>query len=162
MDKIKKRLIKLAIFVLIVNLPFITIIQIIGIDSFLDSFKNPDVYDFLATDIYSIYADTGREKYILLQKASYPNFSIENGDTILYCTNQGKTACDKVQQINCVGPIKKYDVMHKNTSETPIYETQVYGKVLGFVDNNPWNILSIKIWEISTHIVNFNTFFARS
>lgn len=134
----------------------------IGIDAFLDSFKNPKVYDFLVTDIYSTYTDTGQEKYILLQKTSHPNFSIENGDTILYCNDKGKTACDKVHQINCIGTIKRYDITDENIGEIPIYETQIYGKVLGFVDNNPWNILSIKIWDISTHTTNFNTFFSQN
>lgn len=132
--------------------------QIIGIDAFLDSFKNPDVYDFLAADIYSTYTDTEQERYILLQKTSHPKFSIEDGDTILYCTSQGKTAYNKVQQINCIGTIESYDVIDEKMGEIPVYETQVYGKVLGFVDNNPWNILSIKIWEISTHIIDFNKF----
>ena len=162
MGKIKKRLLKLIIFAFLVNLPFITIIQIIGIDAFLDSFKNPNVYDFLTTDIYSVYTDIGQEKYILLQKSSHPEFSIENGDMILYCNKQGKTACNKVYQINCIGAIKRYDIIDGNMGETPIYETQIYGKILGFVDNNPWNILSLKIWGISTHTANFNTIFNHS
>lgn len=151
MVHVKKRLIKLVIFFLLVNLPFVTIIQIIGIDPFLDSFKNPDVYDFFLTNIYSAYTDNEQGKYLLIQKSAHPNFSVENNDTILYCNDGGKTACDKVYQINCVGSVKTYAV----TDETSIYETQIYGKVLGFVDNNPWNMLSIKIWDISTHLINF-------
>jgi len=161
MNKIQKRLIKLIIFFLIINLPFVTIIQIIGIDAFLDSFKNPNLYNFLATDIYSTNTNT-EEKYVLLQKSSCPTFSIDNGDTILYCTDQGKTACTKVNQIKCTGPIKRYETIDENADQNPIYETQIYGKVLGFVDNNPWTILSIKIWEISTHTANLNTFFANN
>ncbi|MDH7517587.1 MAG: hypothetical protein QHH19_04505 [Candidatus Thermoplasmatota archaeon] len=159
MKRLTKTLLKLIIFSTLLNLPLLTIIHIIGIDAFLDSFENPDVYHVIATDIYSLYINTGQEKYILLQKASHPRFYVKNGDTILYYNNEGKTACNKVYQINSAGTIKTYDVTGENIGETPIYETQIYGKVLCFIDSNPWNILSIKIWEISTHTTNFNTFF---
>ena len=44
--KLIKCIINIPIFIAIINLPFITMAQLIGIDTFSDSFEKPEFYQY--------------------------------------------------------------------------------------------------------------------
>jgi signal peptidase I len=159
--KTVKSIIKLCIFVSLVNLPFITITQLIGIDAFLDSFETPEQYMYLQGDGHSMEPNIADGDYLVLQKSSYPSFSVNEGDIILYFKEDGGTACHRVYSINSIGAVKRYQTVGDNNdfADKPIYENQILGKVVGVIGNNLWNEISIKIWDLSIHNLNINALF---
>lgn len=48
---------------------------------------------------------------------------------------------------------------YNDFGDEPIYENQIIGKVIGNVDNNLWNTISMKIWDISIHNLNVKALF---
>jgi len=157
--KVVKNIVKLCIFVSLVNLPFITVTQLIGMDAFLDSFENPEQYMYLQGYGHSMEPNIGDGDYLVLQKSSYPSFSVNEGDVILYCKENGGTACHRVYSINSIGAVKRYQTVGDNNDfvDKPIYENQILGKVVGVVVNNLWNEISMKIWDLSIHNLNINS-----
>lgn len=166
-DKIKKKIakkaIELCLFLSLANLPYITLIQVIGIDTFLDTFENPDYYLYFSEEKHSIEPYFQNGCYILLQKSSHSDFSVEQGDVIMYFKDDGGTALQRVCQINCIGSVKKYHFKSEinNLSDVPLYENQIIGKVISIVDKNIWNTISMKIWDISIHNFNIKALFSK-
>ncbi len=157
MKKIYKNTIKLCVFLIFASLPFLTVTQLIGMDSFLDSFENSDYYIFLENDglIASKISD---EQYIIILKSSHPDFKIEDGDTTVYWINEGEIVCNKIEKIDSIGSLKRYQKVDMDDSlNMPIYENQIIGKVINTIDNNIWNSISLKIWEISIQKFNLNS-----
>jgi len=154
-----KRAIKILVFISLVNLPFITVAQLIGMDTFLNSFENPEDYIYLQGGGFSMEPHIKNGDYIIIQRSSHPSFSVKEGDVILYCKDKGETVCHRVYHINCIGPLKRYDTIGDNNTfgDKPIYENQILGKVVGIVDNNLWNTISMKIWDITIHDLNVKT-----
>jgi hypothetical protein len=161
MKKAIKSTIKLCAFISIANLPFITITQLAGIDTFLDSFENTGHYIYLQSQRNSMEPNIKEGDYIILQKSSHPDFTIQQQDIILYCKDSGETVYQRVHHINCIDTVKRYHIIDNNNNHTdkPIYENQIIGKVVSIVDNNLWNIISIKIWEVSIHNLNIGALF---
>ena len=159
--KVLKDIIKICVFIALANLPFITITQLIGMDTFLDSFENPEHYHYVQNSEFSMEPNTKDEDYTLLQISSHPTFTIEKGDIILYCKNDGETACHRVHHVNYIGSIKRYHTKDDNNhlGDEPVYENQIIGKVISDVDNNLWNTISMKIWDISIHNLNVRALF---
>jgi len=95
--------------------------------------------------------------YIIIQKSSHPDFVIKTKDTIIYCKNDEKLACDKVDYIS-INAIKRYYINDDLSSkDQPIYESQIIGKVIRIIDNNIWNSISIKCWESSINSLNLRS-----
>ncbi len=161
--KIKKT-IQFIIFILLLNLPFMTMIQITGMETFLDSFENSNYYVQLKGNGISMHPTVNDDDYIILQKASHPEFSVEKGDIILYCKDDGGTACHRVYNINSIGTLKQYHTKGNTNDfgDEPIYEYQILGKVKHIVDSNIWNAFSMKIWDISIHNLNVNALFTNN
>lgn len=161
MKKAIKSTIKLCVFISIANLPFITITQLAGIDTFLDSFENTEHYAYIQSQRNSMEPNIKEGDYIILQKSSHPNFTIKQQDMILYCKDNGETVYQRVHHINCIDTVKRYHIIDNNNNhaDKPIYENQIIGKVVSIVDNNLWNIISIKIWEVSIHNLNIGALF---
>jgi signal peptidase I len=161
MKKNVKNAIKICIFLIIANLPFITATQLIGMDTFLDSFENPNYYHCIQGSGISMEPNINDGNYILLQKSSHPKFQVTEGDIILYLKDNGESVCHRVYQINSIGPIKKYHTIGDNNklADRPIYESQINGKVVNVIDNNLWNIISMEIWDASIHNFNVNYLF---
>ena len=159
--KMVKSIIKICIFISLINLPFITVIQMIGMDAFLDSFENPECYMYLQGGGHSMEPNIGDGDCIILQKSSYPSFSVKEGDIILYCKVEGGIVCHRISSISCIGSVKRYHTIGDSNdfADKPIYENQILGKVVGVVGNNLWNTISMKIWDISIHNLNVNALF---
>jgi len=163
MDKkrIIKNAIKICIFISLASFPFITVTQIIGMDTFLDSFENPEHYVCLQDKDNSLGSNTKNGEYIIIQKSSHPEFSVKNSDSIIYCKNGGGIACDKIHYINNIGAIRRYCTTEENDiTSQPIYKSQIIGKIINVVDGNIWNSISIKIWETSIRSLNLRALLA--
>ena len=159
MKKMVRKAIKLCVFFAIVNLPFITVSQLISIDVFLDSFEEPDHYHYIQGSGISMEPTIGNGDYVLLQKSSHPDFFVETGDIILYIKDNGESVCHRVYYINGVGSFKRYHTMgdNNNLADKPIYENHIMGKIVSVVANNIWNAISMEIWDVSIHDFNINT-----
>ena len=161
MNEIVKSAIKLCIFISLANLPFITISQLIGMDTFLDSFENPNFYLYLQDSVHSIESNIKEGTFIIFQKSSHPDFTVMERDTILLCKDDEGIVFHRVYHINCIGSVKRYHIMDNNKSlaDKPIYENQIIGKVLSVVDTNLWNVISMKIWDLSIHNLNIRALY---
>lgn len=158
LKQIVKNAIKFFIIVSIASLPFISVTNIIGLNAFLDSFENPKYYLCIQNNDNFLDSNTDGQ-YIIVQKSSHPEFSVENNDYILYYSNDGEITCNKVYEISAVHTSKFYKVTEDGYSYgESIYENQVLGKIVKIVDNNIWNSISLKIWETSIHSINLRTF----
>ena len=153
--KITKDIVKISVFILLVSLPFITITQTIGIDTFLDSFEHPEYYTYLQEEDILFGSKTNNDEYIIIQKSTHPDFNIETSDSIIYFKSNGDIVCNEVFQINSIGGIKRYYTTEENDiTNRPIYDGQIIGKVISAVDDNIWNLISLKVWDTSIHNIN--------
>jgi hypothetical protein len=152
--KILTLAIKFCLFLLIVSIPFISISQMIGIDTFLDSFENSEYYLCLQDD-NGLYAINKHEKdYVIIQQSKHPHFSAEKNDYIIYFTNDNELTCRRVYHISCIGTNKRYHTQDKESIGHHVLENQVLGKIIKVVDDNILNSISISIWEISINNLN--------
>ena len=155
-----KGIIKLIVFIAVANLPFLTITSLVGIDTFIDSFENPENYYFIQENGNSMNYNIKDGNYVVIQKTLDPDEEIHEGDIVIYSSYKGGLDCKKVYQIYSIGPIKKYHAVDNNNKLTdePIYENQIIGKVVNVIDGNIWNMIAMKIWDISINEYNINTF----
>lgn len=135
------RLLKFVAFVSIAFLPFMSATQIIGLETFLDSYERPEYYIVVES----------KEDYKIIQKSSHPEFTIGNEDIVYFYQENGEITHDKICEINAIGPFKKY---YTSKNETPIFEQQIIGKIIKEFDESPINTLSIKTWELSIYNLN--------
>ena len=151
-----KNLIQILVFISIASLPFISVTNILGLETFLDSFENPESYICFKNTNQISGIQTNQESYIIIQTSKHPKFILEESDSILYYKIDGEIVCTKIDEIVGVGTFKKYyiDNGEESFTEYPIYENQIIGKIVKAVDNNIWNELSIKLWEISINNLN--------
>jgi hypothetical protein len=154
----EKKYIKAAVqfcaFVIIANLPFLTMTQLIGIDTFLDSFQHPNSYQYLKND--KIDNADQKNGYIILEKPTHQDYSIAQGDTILYRSTEGAieygTVCSIQDQH---GETTYYTTTpSEDNLEGPIFEYQILGKNTRVVDDNIWNALSLHIWGLTIENLN--------
>ncbi|RLF31919.1 MAG: hypothetical protein DRM98_04785 [Thermoplasmata archaeon] len=149
MKKTLKKTIKTLVFFIFTLLPFIYATHTIGINLFLDSFEKPDCYLYLQNN----------GNYLIIQKASHPDFSLKKGDIILFWEN-GDINYDKINQVTGIGTWKKYYIQDKNNSslgEKPIYRGQIIGKIIKITNSNLYTEVSMKIWEVAIHNLNIKT-----
>ena len=157
--KVANDLYKILIFIAIINLPFIGMLQLIGIDVFLDSFEFPESYHYFKNNQYNI--ENVKGDFLVIQKVSHPNFSIMDGDEILYMKDEGDLIWSRICDDKSWGEIKKYYSIKfndKNDNES-FFECQIIGKVVSNIDYNVWNALSLKIWELSINNLNIAALF---
>lgn len=152
-----KKIIKILIFTLVAILPFISITNIIGMDIFLDSFENPESYICLKNSDNIIELDDSNE-YIIIQKSTHPDFKIDTSDLVIYFTFDGIILCSEISEIQGVGSFKRYHILdqYSENKESSIFQNQIIGKVVKTFEDNPWNKLIIKMWDISIHNLNIN------
>ena len=156
----RKEVIEICLFLLVVNLPFLTVAQTVGLDNFLDSFERPDSYLYIdsgdkTSTINKILPDAG---VVIIQKSSNPEYKVNEGDSIIYYNDNGDMVCNTVFHIGCMGTIKKYRTVYIGDQDkgNAVYENQIIGKIVGVANCNPWMDLSIKIWDASIHEFNIN------
>ena len=151
-----KKIIKLFIFFIIISLPFVTITQMIGMNTFLDSFENPDSYICVQGYGEWIGTEESENKYVVIQRASHPDFTFDESDSVIYFTLDGELECSRMKQKDTfMNSVKSYSSTNSNEKhEENIYENQIIGKIVNTIDDNIWNSLSLSIWEISIHNLN--------
>jgi hypothetical protein len=156
------KIIKICIFLVIANLPFLTVVQTIGINSFLDSFQHPDTYRWIKN--YENDNDTKGGGYIILQRPTHQDLNIKNGDTILYQTFEGSVKCEPVLDVELRQGATVYytTTPAQDDIKGPIYDTQILGKVTDIVDNNIWNAFCLQIWDFSIKNLNANEYFGNT
>ena len=66
-------------------------------EAFLDSFENPESYQYINSDTLGI--DKINKDYIVLQKPSHPDFSIVKGDKIFYLKDEGGLMCSPIYYV---------------------------------------------------------------
>jgi hypothetical protein len=152
--KTLKLSIKFSLFLVIASIPFVSITQMIGIDTFLDSFENSDYY-LCFKDEDGVYATNTNEKdYVIIQESSHPDFSAGKDDYIIYLTKDNELNCNRIYHVTSIGTFKKYHVQDNSFIGHYVLENQVLGKVIRAVDENIWNSIFISVWEISIHNLN--------
>jgi hypothetical protein len=153
---------KICIFFIVANLPFLTVVHLMGIDIFLESFQHPDTYQCIKTNEEGNDTTTGG--YFLLETPAYQGFIIQNGDIILYRTGDGSVRCEPVfcVELHQGTTIYYTTTLAEDDIKGPIYGTQVLGKVTGTIDDNLWNALSLQIWDFSIKNLNAITNFGKT
>lgn len=162
--KIKKddlnKLSKILVFVLVTALPFITITNTIGMDTFLDSFENSESYAFLKNSQWFTATDTTEQSYIIIQRTNHPEFEINKDDKVMYNNLNGEIYCKKIINIEQIGFFQKISLEEdKDDSSITIYENQIIGKIVKVVDENPWNTISLKLWSATIDNLNIHSLF---
>jgi hypothetical protein len=154
MKKIGKKIIKLTLFIIIANLPFLTMSQLLGINTFLDTFKHPDSFLYIKGDKLGL--SEKNPTYYVLQKQTNGNPSICEGDSILYRTTANTLHCNIVYDIKTQQGTATYYTTNanENTLDGPIFQSQILGKVTGTIDDNIWNALSLQVWDLSRANLN--------
>jgi len=148
------KLLRLCIFFIIANLPFLTMTHLLGIETFLDSFQHPDSYHYLKNNnIVGLGQKTG---YIILMKPPHLDNYLCEGDRILYRSTDETVECRIVHSIQIKPEETTYfmTTANENSFVEPISEYQILGKTTGIIDDNPWNVLSIQIWSLTIEKLN--------
>jgi hypothetical protein len=151
---IPQAIFKFCGFFIIANLPFLTISQFLGIDTFIDSFEHPNYFYYIKNE--KIPSIDPHEGYVILEKPTYQGFSIEEGDTILYYTIKNTLQQKIVYQIRSDDGVKTYYTSTSNTDnlDAPIYEHQIIGKIRGRFEDNIWNAFCLQVWDLSIDNLN--------
>jgi hypothetical protein len=155
----QKNIIKLCVFILIGNLPFLTLTNLLGVEIFLDSFDNPDDYQYIKPENVGLQTMTG--KYIVVQKSSHPDFSLLTGESIFYIKDEGGLLCQRIYRISDQGSLKKYYTLSFDGDTEPIVEQEIIGKIIGTIDDNLWNALALEFWDISIKNLNAAALFTQ-
>jgi hypothetical protein len=135
--------------------------QLLGIDTFLDSFQHPTSYQYLKND--KINGLEQKKGYVIFKKPSSQEYSIGEGDTILYRSTEETIECRIVYSIQIRhGDTTYYTTTPNNENlDGPIYNYQILGKTTGFIEDNLWNTLSIHIWGLAIENLNVVAFFTK-
>lgn len=149
-----KKLLQLGLFLLLVNLPFVTTAYLIGTDAFFNSFDHPDAYLYvksskLTTDIY-------HNKYFIIEKLTQNDAPLTRGDNIVYLQDNGNIQCHEIYALDKKPGMEPFYLLDppSNDSDNVVYNYQIIGKVVGVIDNNFWNVFSLKIWDLSINNIN--------
>lgn len=141
-------------------LPYLTLCQSMGLDTFIDSFEHTNSYSYLQNTITTNNAHTQQKTILFIQRTSHPAFAIEPHDTILYHSSQG-IQYNKVTSINKQHELNLYTIQTKDTTIQRVYPSDVIGKVITTIDDNLWNELSIILWETSVSSLNIRALFTQ-
>jgi len=152
-----KKILEFATFISIASLPFIVATNILGVDTFLDSFENPDSYVYLKDSESISGVKTSQQGYIIIQKIEHPSFSINEKDTVLYFNFEGFLECNKINEVKGVGTFARYYMGESSSSEEPVFKNQIVGKVIKVLDENILTYFSLRIWDISISNLNIDS-----
>jgi hypothetical protein len=118
----------------------------IGIDTFLDSFQNPEKYQFLQHLNTDQIKD--RDTHVIIQKSSHPDFHVTYGDAIVYFEESYGFQYGKIDLVSTELQNTIYYIISETEEiqHQPVFEHQVVGKVISSVDTSFWNTLSLDLW----------------
>ncbi len=160
--KILSQLVKTTAFIVLVNLPFVTLSSQIGLETFIDSYEHPSYYLNLNDLSVSSAIKISEGRYIFLQKTSHPSFTLNSGDTVLYYNDLSQLSCNTIRSINKDWTITRYYLTASLLDEDqPVFEHDIVGRVVGIVDDNLWNSLSLSLWKTVIENLNINALFAQ-
>jgi hypothetical protein len=146
------------VFLLIANLPFLTMACLLGPETFLDSFDHPASYVLLNPDDDVGQLNITAGTFFLVQRSSHPDFTIEPHDIILYCHDDGTIDCDQISHLTITGSIRQYALQGTQhaTDTQIIYDDHIIGKIVGHFDANLWNNLALSIWDAAVNNLNIH------
>ena len=152
---------KLVLFIILVNLPFLTMTQLLGMNTFIDSFNNHNYYQYYKTNTIGI--DTPTDSYIIIQKATHPTFSILSGDTIFYIKDEGGLACKTINHITQQKNLEKTYLIKftDDTTQKTIYGDQIIGKIVSTSEDTIWTSVSLQLWDMSINNLNAAALFSK-
>ncbi len=151
---------KFSVFFIMINLPFLTVTYLFGVETFVDSFKYPNSFQFIKTDDF-LHLDTNAG-FILYEKANHQGYMINERDTILYHTSQDILQQSMVYRIVSENGVTRYYVFtgDKETLDTIVNEHQIIGKIKGRFNDTIWTSLCLYIWDLSVDNLNAISFFS--
>ncbi|MBN2599489.1 MAG: hypothetical protein JXA75_03025 [Candidatus Thermoplasmatota archaeon] len=156
---IPRALLVLGGFFILANLPFLTMSYFLGVETFLDSFEHPSSFLYLKNEqIQTLHPQEG---YLILEKPSSEDFSIEEGDMILCYTTTHRLEQHIVSRIQSEDGVTTY-YASTNTpgpSDAPICDSQIVGKISGTMKETLWNNLCLSFWDVSINHLNILAFF---
>jgi hypothetical protein len=160
----KKHLItvlRFCVFVFLVNLPFLSMSNILGSQIFIDSFEHPQHYHYIKTNTMSIY-DTS-SGYLVVQTPSHPDFCLDVGDFIFYHTESGELYMRSIVSIEWQPPFKMYTVYgsDETASVESVISRYILGKVITSFDDSIWNRISVYTWDVSVNRLNIGALFVK-
>jgi hypothetical protein len=156
---ISKTLLILGGFFILANLPFLTMSYILGVETFLDSFEHPSSFLYLKNEqIQTLHQQGG---YLVLEKPTSEDFSIEEGDMILCYTTTHQLQQRIVSRIRSEDGVTTYygNTSTPEPSDAPIYDSQIVGKIRGTMKETVWNSLCLCFWDVSITHLNILAFF---
>ena len=150
-----KKTIKMILFILLASFPFIYITELIGFETFLDSFENSNYY-ICVQDKDNIFQSNTNGDYLIIQKSSHPSFEIKESDIIVYNDYDDGVYYSRINHVGSIASVKRYYIEGNNKEkiDSYIFENQILGKIVEIIDDNILNSISIKIWETSIHNLN--------
>jgi hypothetical protein len=157
--KYVKKVLQLCAFIIIANLPFLTMTRLLGIDTFLDSFQHPTAYQYVKYDKKD--GSNQNNVYIILEKPIHQEDSIAQGDIILYRSTESTIKCRIVYSTEVQHGEKIYytTTFNEDDLDGPIFNSQILGKSTGIIEDNLWNALSVYIWGLVIQNLNTIAFF---
>jgi hypothetical protein len=152
-----KKILLLFVFILLASFPFLYFTELIGLELFFDSFENSDSY-ICIQDRDNTFKTNSNGDYLIIQKASHPDFNVGENDDIIYYNNEGDISFTKVTKISSISALKRYYIEEPSEyGKSSIFENQILGKIIEIVYDNILNSVSIKIWETSIHNLNLRS-----
>ena len=152
--KVIMNILRFCIFLTLANLPFLTMTNLLGIETFLDSFQHPDSYQYLKSN--KINGLEQKSGYLILIKPPDQKNYVSEGDRILYRNSDDTIECRIVHSIQNKRGETTYFMaaVTEDSFIEPISEYQILGKTTGMIQDNPWNALSIQIWSVTIEKLN--------
>jgi hypothetical protein len=145
---------QICAFFIIANLPFLTITNILGIDTFIDSFHHPTNYLLIKNN--KILNNGKNQAYLIVEKTTDNSANIQEGDVILYHSSKDIVQQGQVCQLAFEKGIMTYYTL-TNTDriiQGPLYNYQILGKITGSTDDTVWNVFCLQIWDLSINNLN--------
>jgi len=139
--------------IIILCLPFITLIASLGPDTLLDTYRHPDQYRYITGSSPSSQAT---QRYLLL-KDLHQSDAVQKGDPILYQDDDGlhsATVCAVIP------PPTNLVYIATDTADHAICPHDILGRITGSLDQSPWSLLALQVWDLTAHTLNPSAFLA--
>jgi hypothetical protein len=137
-----KTILSSAVCIIICSLPFVTLAATLGVDTLVDSYRNPNHYH------YTTSTDTkSTARYLITQTIPQTNI-LHKGDTILYESENGP-------QSGTITAITNPDnLIYATGLATPIHPREIIGRVTASLTQDPWSLLTLQLWDLTTQTLN--------
>ncbi len=134
--------------------------NILGLETFLDSFQHPLSYQYLKND--RINGVEQKTEYLIFTTWTSQKNPIVKGDVILYRNTAHTIVCGTVFSVQTQHGDQTYFTTFPNDEKLdgPIYNYQILGKTIGVIEDNLWNALSVHLWVMAIENLNAITFFS--